>query len=372
MNRSVIDSEHRRAGALFGFIGDWEMPQSYGAMEEEYRALRSSVGLCDCSHWGRIFISGRDRGKFLHNLTTNEVLSLKEGEGSYNAILNPKGRMLASFWVHVLKDSLLLEIENQSPEKLIELFLKYKFFSDIRLVDATKTWGTLFLAGPHAPAVARAALGIDFPALAPGGYFTGELEGEPIFFVNRPLTGEPEFAIHTPARELGALWARLMQLGAPSVIRPVGQEALEVLRIEAGIPRFGVDMDDFIIPVEAGLEQRAISYTKGCYVGQEVIARIKTYGHVNKHLVGLKIEGNGIPPRESKVFDGGGKEVGWVTSAAYSPGLGRTIALGYIRPQVSTGGTLLSIQADGEHYKAEVSSLPFSRGSSPRTPAGVS
>jgi folate-binding protein YgfZ len=361
MVRSPIHAIHQSLGAKFFSEFGREVPQEYGGSEEEYRSVRSSVGLADCSHWGKLILTGRDRAKFLQSLTSNEVAGLKEGEGSLNTILNPKGRMLAVFWVHVLSDSLFLETEPSEVEKLAELLEKYKFFSDVRMENATSEWGALLLAGPSAPDLVAALSGSRPKALPPAHFFGARVDGEPVRIANRPTTGLPEFAFYVRNEGVKTVWDRIMGAGFPFGIRPVGQAALETLRIEAGIPRYGIDIDDFIIPVEAGLEKYAISYTKGCYVGQEVIARIKTYGHVNKRLGGLWIEGKTIPPRESKIFDVEGKEVGWITSAALPPDSARVAALGYLRPQISRPGTEVRLEVGGERRKGEVRGLPFLR-----------
>lgn len=360
MSRSPIHNLHQNLGATFDMISEWEMPQHYGKVGEEYQAVRGSVGLIDCSHWGKVVLSGQDRAKFLHNVTSNEIVSLKEGEGSYNTILTPKGRMLSSFWVHVFKDSLLLVLDHLQVKQLLELLDKYTFVSEVKMEDSTPDWGVLLLAGPSAASVANAVLGQAPKPLQPGHFFIADVCGEKTLFVNTPTTGGPEFTIYVRSEGLKALWEHFMEKGASFGIRPVGQEVVKVLRIEAGFPLYGVDMDDFIIPIEAGLDERAISYTKGCYVGQEVIARIKTYGHVNKHLVGFILQGEALPLHGSKIFDQQEKEVGWITSVVRSPGLDKVIALGYLRTQVSSPGTELVVASGEERIPATVSALPFS------------
>ncbi|HLG22542.1 MAG TPA: glycine cleavage T C-terminal barrel domain-containing protein, partial [Candidatus Manganitrophaceae bacterium] len=156
------------------------------------------------------------------------------------------------------------------------------------------------------------------------------------------------------------LWGRLLSAGNEYGISPVGQAALETLRIEAGRPRYGTDIDEHIIPIEAGLEAEAISYTKGCYPGQEVIARIQTYGHVNKHLSGLIIEGKTLPQKGDKVFQEE-KELGWITSATLSPFVGKVIAMGYLRPQISAPGTAVEVEIDQTRVPAQVVERPFYR-----------
>lgn len=357
--RLPLDSVHRALGATFHSISDWEVPESYGDPVTEYRVMRTSVGLFDCSYWGKVLLTGKDRASFLHRITSNDVVTLKPGEGSYNTILTPKGRMLSSFWVHVLGEALFLEAEGIAAGSLVSLLDQYKFTEVVGMEDVTGRWGGLLLAGPSAPRCVARLVGSDPPPLAPGASFEAQLSGEKVYVVHRPATGLPEFTLYVREEGIKGLWDAVLQAGEAWGIRPVGWRSVEILRIEAGLPRFGSDMDDFIIPVEAGLEEQAISYTKGCYVGQEVIARIKTYGHVNKRLMGLRVEGDRLPATGSKIIDPEGKEVGWITSAVFSPGLGGVIALGYVRPQAASEGAAVSVAVDDRRTEATVSRLPF-------------
>jgi folate-binding protein YgfZ len=166
------------------------------------------------------------------------------------------------------------------------------------------------------------------------------------------------------ATEAGALWTRLVEAG----IAPVGEEAVETLRIEAGIPKYGVDMDETTIPLECGLESSHISHTKGCYVGQEIIARIVARGHTNRALTGLVLNGSELPHKGDKVFPTEGeadREIGWVTSACHSPLLGHGIALAYLRHEFRAPGSHVRVDRGDGVVTAHCTGLPF------RAPAAV-
>jgi aminomethyltransferase len=171
-------------------------------------------------------------------------------------------------------------------------------------------------------------------------------------------TGETDFEILLPADGLTAAWNSLMQAGAPHGIKPIGAQAREALRIEAGIPKAGPELNEEIVPPEANLESKAFSLTKGCYPGQEVVARMDTYGNVRRHLVGLVLKDSTIPPHKARLFSGD-REVGWISSAVRSPKLGQVIALGFPLRDFSKPGTELTVEVEGKKLDAKVHPLPF-------------
>jgi folate-binding protein YgfZ len=180
-------------------------------------------------------------------------------------------------------------------------------------------------------------------------------------------TGEQDFEILIPADGLVAAWERLMAAGAPHGVTPIGSQAREALRMEAGIALAGPDLNEEIVPPEANLEEKAFSLNKGCYPGQEVVARMDTYGSVRRHLVGLVVKGPEVPAKGAKLFSGD-REVGWISSATMSPELKAPIALGFPLRDFSAAGTALSIEADGTRYEAIVRALPFRTVASPVRP----
>ena len=182
--------------------------------------------------------------------------------------------------------------------------------------------------------------------------------GATLLIIRSEITGEIGYDLVVQTGALVRLWEALFEKGRTMGVRPIGLRALDTLRIEAGIPRYGIDMDEETIPLEARLENKAISYTKGCYVGQEVVARATYRGHVNWLLSGLKSEGETVPLKGDKIFSDD-REVGHVTSAILSPTLHRPIALAYLRREVSEAGTLLTLRVESQAIPVKVVTLPF-------------
>jgi folate-binding protein YgfZ len=216
----------------------------------------------------------------------------------------------------------------------------------------------LLVSGPKAAAVMQAAFGTDVDDLRPVNFISAAIGGQTAVVVATEETGERDFEILTPADGLVAAWERLIEAGTPFGITPVGSHAREALRLEAGIPKAGPDLNEEIVPPEAHLQDKAFSLSKGCYPGQEVVARMDTYGSVRRHLVGLVVKSSVVPLKGAKLFSGD-REVGWVSSAILSPHLKAPIALGFPLRDFSQAGTVLSIDVGGARHEAAVHPLPF-------------
>lgn len=357
MKHSPLYDIHRPLHSTFGEVAGWEMPDHYGDPMAEHNAVRTGVGLIDLSHRGVLRITGPDRVTFLHNLVTNDIRSLSPGMGCYATILNPKGRIVADMRVYVLRDSLLLDTEPELPEKLYTTLDRYLIADDVVLENVTERVGSLGTYGPHSSTFVRTLFGIELPE-EEHHFILRDFGGGTLLIARNEMTGEVGYDLFAPMEVLVGLWETLCEKGRSMGIRPVGLHALNTLRIETGIPRYGVDMDEEIIALEARLEQRAISFTKGCYIGQEVVARATYRGHVNRLLSGLQVEGETVPSRGDKVFDDD-REVGYITSAILSPTFNRPIALAYLRREVGDPGSRLSITVEGTAIPAEVVALPF-------------
>lgn len=284
-------------------------------MNEDYWTLRRGVGWLDLSARSRLLLKGADRKRFLHGQVTNDVNKLAVGQGCYAAIVSAKGKIESDVYIWCLDDALLLDFEPGLTQKIATRFEKYVIADDVQIEDAAAQYSMFTVQGREAS-----------PPVHGGGYVFPNARGTP-----------KGFDVFVPAGD---------RVDLPG--QRCSDEALEIVRIEAGLPRFGVDMDETNLAPEAGIEARAISYTKGCYIGQEVISRIRTYGQVAKALRGLKCET--LPTPGDKLF-AQGKEVGYVTSAVVSPALKANIALGYVRKEHNAVGTKL----DG----AEIVQLPF-------------
>ena len=350
---------HLAQGAVFKDDSGWLMPMSFGDELKEYTAVRNNVGIIDLSHRGKIILSGKEHIKFLQGILTNDVNKLTHGKGLYSTFLTAKGKIISDMRLYHRSQSTLLDIEPGLNERISELLIKNKISYKATIEDWTDKISLMSVQGPQSRKLIEKTLGEKIIDLDEYDFIMREINGAEAMIAKSSRTGEEGFDIYIPADGLDrALWDALVDNGAEFKIIPVGNNALETLRIEAGIPRYGIDMNENTIPIEAGL-WHALSFDKGCYVGQEVIARIKWRGHVNRHLVGFDVEGDIIPKREDKVFNGE-REIGYTTSSTYSPNLKRVIALGYIRREFKDSGTKVTIhQVDKTNIFAKVVGLPF-------------
>lgn len=356
---------HAGLGAVFTTVHDAEFVAHYGDPTAEHRALRESVAVLDLSSRGRVVLLGPDRQKLLNGQVTNNVRDLKPGEGCYAALVNAKARMLADLYILALPSELLLDFEPGLSPGIMERLEKFIVADDVQVVDAAPHYGMFSVQGRHAIRV--------FEKL---GWFA-DLPSKPLHHVvaSDPVLGELHLAHHARLGQrgfdlyvpTGSMRTAAEQLAAAVAEfggRYCGWDALEIARVEAGVPRYGADMDESNLPPECGIEERAISYTKGCYTGQEVIARIRTYGQVAKSMRGLRFTDTGtepdapLPERGSKLFKDG-REVGYVTSAAASPILSQRIGLGYVRRECNGPGVELAVGAADGAARATITALPF-------------
>ena len=359
MQKTPLYDIHSSQGAIFDEFSGWLMPKSYGNDLEEYGAVRNNVGIVDLSHRGKLRLSGREHIKFLQGMLTNDVNKLEQGKGLYATLLTVKGRVISDMNVYREKESMLLDLEPGLNEKVREHLIKFRLSYRANIEDVTESLGLLSIHGPNSKKLLEKTFNEDIPELGEYGFFTKEIHGFWVMTVRIYRTGEEGYDIFVSSNSAGTLWESLTENGKEVGLKPVGLLAVETLRIEAGIPRYGVDINEDTIPIEAGL-WHALSFEKGCYVGQEVIARIKWRGHVNWHLVGFEIAGERLPARDDKiVYDG--REVGYITSGAFSPTLKKAIALGYIRREFKEPGTKVHVKIDGDEKQAEVVNTPFYR-----------
>jgi glycine cleavage system T protein len=362
MKQSRLHDHHARLGASLAEVSGWTMPAHYGDVEAEYRAVRESVGLADLSHRGKLRVTGDDRVKWLQSVISNDILPLQPGQGRYSSFLTHKGKMLTYFRVYMQADAVMLEDVGEIGDTTYAALRKFLLYgTKARMESCAESWGLLLISGPKAADVINAAFGSDVGELKPVNFISATIGGQTALIIRTEETGESDYEVLIPADGLTTAWDRLMTAGKPYGIKPVGSHAREALRIEAGIPKAGPDLNEEIVPPEANLEEKAFSLSKGCYPGQEVVARMDTYGSVRRHMVGLLLKDGTIPPHKAKLFSGD-REVGWISSATRSPKLG-VIALGFPLRDFSKPGTELTIEVDGKRLAASVKSLPFySRG----------
>jgi glycine cleavage system T protein (aminomethyltransferase) len=351
-NRLALDELHRAQGATMEEIGGWDLPGSYGDVAAEHRSARDDVAVIDRSFVGKVVVTGRDRQAFLQGMLSNDVKSLQPGQGAPAAFLDAHGKVMALLQVHVLEDRVLLELPPSLTEKTLGLLDRYLISEKAYFEAADETFAVLAVEGPRAGELLASLAGRSLD-LAPHQHVETSIAGAPVRVIRHSETGAAGFQCWTMAFQGAALWRALVDAQA----RPVGARALDVLRVEAGIPWYGVDVDETVILPETRLEQ-LVNYNKGCYIGQEVVARVKYRGHVNRALSGLVLEGDSVPTRNAKVM-AEGAEVGRVTSAVRSFSLGRPIALGYLRREHFAPGTLVSVKDGDVLIPARVAALPF-------------
>jgi folate-binding protein YgfZ len=290
-------------------------------------------------------------------MVSNDTQSLQPGQGCYATFLNAKGHLIADFVVYAEADAYLLELEPLAVRPFLTAIEYFVISEDVTFHDESGHRGIIALQGPRATDLLTGAVGQEVSALQMYASTHGQLAGHAVRCARRSYTGELGYQLLTAPAALPEIWSALWAHREACEARPVGLEMLDVVRIEAGIPVYGRDMTEETIPVEANLDA-ALSYTKGCYIGQEVIARIEARGHVNRKLVGLRLDGPRLPESGAKIVSPQ-REVGWITSAAYSPACQQNIALGYVRREVLTPGTHLEVCTQDGVLKATVAELPF-------------
>ncbi len=343
------------AGATWGVRFGMRLPEDYGDPAGEYGAVRSGVGLVDLSFRGLLQVTGSERLRWLNGQVTNDVARLQAGEGKPAAVLTAKGHILSDLAVYGLADSIWVDLPRQREETVRAAFNRHIIADDVTVEAAGARLAHLMLAGPAAAGLMAQAAGeavADLPAWHHREVRLGDVPGR--VAASRWLQ-LPTYDVWIPVDAAGTVWEALRRLDIDA--RPVGMAALDVLRLEAGWPWYGVDFDEGHLLMEA-LTPAHVSFTKGCYVGQEVVIRVEHQGHVNRRLCGLVVVGATAPPSGADIL-ADDKKVGSVTSAGPSPALGRVIALGFIRRECSEAGTRLRIRAGEEALEAEVVALPF-------------
>jgi aminomethyltransferase len=319
------------------------MQQPAATIANDYQALTEGAAFMDLPSRGRLCLIGNDRQTFINGQVTNNVKELRVGEGCYAALANAKGKMTSDLNIFVLKDEVLLDFESGLADRVKERLEKFIIADDVQIVDASSSFGLISVLGPKAVASCE-SLGWRVPK----ENYRIDLQ-DSVYVANVPRLGGTSVDIYFPLG--GENPAETLKSAG---IEACSNEAFETARIEQGIAKFGVDMDETTLAPEA-LGENAISYSKGCYIGQEVIARIRTYGQVAKALRGIRLEPSASIPKHGDKIVHDGKEVGWVTSATFSPKLERPIALGYVRKECNAIGTSLSINDS----PAQIVPLPF-------------
>ena len=326
-----------------------------------YRVLREDVGLSERPRCAYIEIRGTDRASFLQGLLTNNIETLTEGDGCYAAYLTPQGRVITDLDVFNFGDVLLIEMDVSVRELLFDRFEALVFAEDVQIVDLGSEWTSIGLYGPEAGRLLQDVSGSLYKGLMPYQHCPVKICDIAVQLIRTDSIGIPEFRIVGLRPAVEKIHTSLVSRG----VCEVSNVSLESVRVESGRPMFGKDIDENTIPLEAGIEDRAIDFDKGCYVGQEVIIRIlhRGQGRIARKLVGLTLADGSesdVPEKGAKLWSND-VEAGRVTSAVYSPALDRPIALGYVTRAYSEPGEVVTVGADGPQRTAVVTGLPFVR-----------
>jgi folate-binding protein YgfZ len=329
------------------------------ALSADYSAVRNGgAGLIDLSARGRILISGSEAVMFLNGLITNDMKALAVNTWMPAAFPNVQGRLLAAIRVIHREDGFMIDTENATRDTMVKLLERFTLAGDFRLTDLTGNTALLTIQGARAPEIMANIFGQPLANLARDAVTGVDWQGQQITLIRATHTAEDGFDLFVNAAEVETLRDAFIKSGAPAV----GDDTIETLRVEAGIARYGIDMDETNVVTETNLDD-AVSFTKGCYIGQEIIARIKYRGHVAKKLAGLILEGEVSLESGAKIFSVDDKEIGRVTSVAFSPRLGRTIALGYVKYDYLAPETGVKVVVAEKEVPARVTAVPFVRGS---------
>ena len=333
---------HARAGAKMGVWFGCALPDDFGDAAGEFRSARESVAPIDKNYRAYLSFTGPDRVRYLNAILTNNVKDLSIGSGNVSLLLNPQGHILAEIETYAFADKLFCVSYAMIRERLIEVLDKFIIMDDVTLSDETHRFGTLALEGPKAAAIVRELSGVD---IAPLGELTstdGAVDAIPCRIVKRSPGGiaGAEFVVQT--ENLAALWEVLLAAARKHGGGPMGYTALSGVRLAQGVPWFGYDFGEKQIPHEAGLQDSHISYTKGCYTGQEIVERVRSRGQVNRQRVRLVFSGE-VVPEAGAPLTVDGKEVGFVTRAAkaWDAVPPRVLGMGYVRREAGAPKSVL-------------------------------
>jgi folate-binding protein YgfZ len=343
-----------------------EIVSQFDSVELEYGALRRAAGLLDANHRGTLVVRGPDRRSFLNRMLTAELKDLEPGVAREAFWLNRKGRVDADLLLAEFGDRIEIDLDIHQAAPVLASLSNYLISEECSIHDESDRRHHLALHGPLAAAALR-AVGADAGMVpSAGGAALLEIGGVEVAAIAATRIGDLGFELIMPRAAAAAVWDALLEcdLGGGRRVRPVGWQAFNVARIESGTPLFNVDFGSENLPHESGVLRRRVSFTKGCYLGQEVVARLEHLGKPKQQLVGLRVRGDALPVAGAQVYaiesEGLGPIVGTVTSSTISPLLGAApVAFAMLRSSHLALGTELLVHAEGDPVRAEVAALRF-------------
>ena len=350
--RSPLADFHTAHGVVMADYHGARVPIRFSDAVTEHHTVRQAAGVFDFAFRKKFALKGDDRIRFLHRMVSNDIKKLSPGQGTYATLLTPQGHILVDMRLYCAEDRFFVDTDSDLLDKALEGLKRYVIADQVEFEPLDLH--TLAFQGPRSRPLLEKTLHISLPAMQEFDHFGTNYAGFPVRVVCASSSGEEGYEVWAGAKGLLAVWGAACGQAPTYGMLPCGTQALETLRIEAGIPRYGQELSEDIIPNEAGL-WNAVSFSKGCYVGQEIVERARSRGHVNWKLMGLVVESQAPPPAGTKLTREG-REIGEVTSSCVSPTLGKTVALAYLRREVAEPGTKLEFPSGAV---AEVAVLPF-------------
>jgi len=360
LHQTPLHDRHAALGAKLVEFGGWQMPLQYAGILDEHRAVRERAGLFDLSHMGELFVEGPDAGAALANALVSNPPSLDEGRAQYSMICAPDGGIIDDLIVYRLGPERFLVVANAGnaqvvSDALVERLAGFKAVLD----DRSLAMGLVAVQGPRSVEVLRPLTEIDLDALRYYAIAEGQVAGIPALVARTGYTGEDGFEVFVDTESAGRLWDAMMASGKEQDAVPVGLGARDTLRLEAGMPLYGNELDRTTNPFEANLGRVVKLDKPGDFVGRSALEKVARDG-VARRLVGLAMRGRGIA-RHGYPVHAGERVTGVVTSGTQSPTLGQAIAMAYVATADATPGTMLDVEIRGQRVPAEVVALPFYR-----------
>jgi folate-binding protein YgfZ len=338
-------AEHRAANAFLAEYRGCILPEKFSDADTEYRAAKETVALFDTNWHATFSLSGPDRVRYLNAIVSNDIKSVGEAYGTRALLLNPQGHILAELEVYALAEKLLVRTHASVRERTFATLDKFIIMDDVTLEDLTDRLGSFAVEGPQAGTVVAQACSLALEGFSEFANAELPIDGVTSHLVRLSHFGGTGAEIIAPREHLGLLWQSMHARVHAAHGASIGMTTLNSLRLEAGIPWFPDDFNDTVIPHEAALEATHLSFTKGCYTGQEIVERVRSRGQVNRRRVSLKFSSVDPPAPLTRLHtnDAAAAEVGIITSSAFSPKVAAAIGMAYVRREHNAPGTVLAL-----------------------------
>jgi len=331
----------------------------FSSVDQEYRVLGETVGIVDRCERALLVITGADRATWLHNLTTNQVKNLGPGEGNYAFALNVQGRILFDLNMLVRDDAIWVDLDRAFLDVARKHFDKYTITEDVTVTNRTDEVGRFGVVGPAASALLAGIGAGPVEAMASLGTSTVDWSDVRLTIVRHDFCGLLGVEVIADAPVAVALWNHLCSSDQAPAATPVGRDAVDVRRIESGIPWPPHEINDDVLPAETGQFERAVNFQKGCYLGQEVVERMRSRGVVARRLCGVTVDADTQPEPGSELTNEAGQVVGKLTSVCRSAGVGGVVGLAYVRTGSDAPGTRLTLTSGGSTVPATTTGFPL-------------